>query len=113
MVRKERELGNYCCEQVLRRLASLASLKESNVYAFTHCVDAGYSSTHKDGVSVFKIPRDPGLREQSMKQVQRFRAQWKSRDDSVLCSKHFADDCFEPGPDIAAKFGIKMARKLK
>ena len=37
-------------------LASLASLDESNAYAF---VAAGCSSTHKDGVSFFKLPRDP------------------------------------------------------
>ena len=41
----------------------------------------------------------------------RTRAQWKPSDNSVLCSKHFADDCFEPGPDIAAQLGMKMARR--
>lgn len=77
------------------------------------CVAAACSNTHRDGVSLFKFPKDPFLREKWAKQVQRTRAKWNPTENSVLCSKHFEEDCFEPGTDIAAQFGIKLTRKLK
>lgn len=77
------------------------------------CVAAGCSNTHSDGISLHKFPRDPVLREEWTKQVQRTRAQWKPSASSVLCSSHFTDDCFEPESNIAAQFGIKKARRLK
>ena len=45
--------------------------------------------------------------------MQRTRAKWNPTENSVFCSKHFEEDCFEPGTDSAAQFGIKFARKLK
>ena len=62
---------------------------------------------------MFRFPRDPVLKEQWVKQVQRTRAQWKPSESSVLCSKHFTDDCFEVAYDLATQFGIKKTRKLK
>lgn len=79
----------------------------------TRCVAAWCSNTHSDGVSLFRFPRDPVLKEQWVKQVQRTRAQWKPSESSVLCSKHFTDDCFEVAYDLATQFGIKKTRKLK
>ena len=35
------------------------------------CVTAGCSNTHRDGVSLFKFPSDPKLREKWTKQVKK------------------------------------------
>ena len=79
----------------------------------TRCVAAACSNTHHDCVSLFRFPSDPFLREKWAKQVQCTRAQGNPTANSVLCSKHFEEDCFEPGTDIAVQFGIKLTRKLK
>ena len=78
------------------------------------CVAAGCSNTHSDGVSLFHFPRDPLLRLQWTRQVQRTRDGWKGPSDySVVCSEHFTSDCFEEDSAIAAKFGIEKRRRLK
>lgn len=78
------------------------------------CVAAGCSNTHSDGVSLFQFPRDPALRIQWIKEVQRTRANWQGPSDySVLCSDHFTTDCFEEDAAIAARFGISKRRRLK
>ena len=60
------------------------------------CVAANCSDTYKDGVSLFKFPKDKKLRQLWKKQVQRTRAKWKGPSDfSYLCSCHFTEDCFE------------------
>ena len=81
----------------------------------TRCVAAACSNTHRDHVSLFRFPRDPNIGEKWTKQVQCIRAKWKPTGNSLLCSKHFEENCFEPGSDIAAQFcfGIKLTRKLK
>ena len=46
--------------------------------------------------------------------MQRTRADWRDATDySVLCSKHFTNDCFERGSIKAAQFGILKRRRLK
>ena len=78
------------------------------------CIAAGCSNTHSDGVSLFHFPRDPSLRLQWTRQVQRTRDGWKGPSDySVVCSEHFTSDCFEEDSTIAAKFGIEKKRRLK
>ena len=78
------------------------------------CIAAGCSNTHADGISLFNFPRDPSLRTQWNKQVQRTRANWRNATDySVLCSKHFTKDCFEQGSVMASQFGIQKKRRLK
>ena len=78
------------------------------------CVATGCSNTYKDGVSLFQFPRDPALRKQWTKEVQRTRANWQGpSDNSILCSKHFTNDCFEEDTAIAARFGIEKRRRLK
>ena len=52
---------------------------------------------HCDSVSLFRFPRYPCLREKWVKHVQRTQVHWNPTDNSVLCSKHFEEDCFEPG----------------
>ena len=78
------------------------------------CVAAGCSNTNSDGVSLFQFPRDPALRMQWTREVQRTRANWQGPSDySVLCSDHFTNDCYEEDTTIAARFGIGKRRRLK
>ena len=76
------------------------------------CVAAGCSNGPGPGITIHKFPKDPALRKQWEKQVQRKRANWKATDSSVLCSEHFTEDCFEKTAAIAAQFGIARKRKL-
>ena len=77
------------------------------------CVAAGCSNTASDNVSLFKFPKDPVLRRQWEKQVQRTRAQWKATEHSHLCSEHFTSDSFYIDSALAATFGIKKKKTLK
>ena len=76
-------------------------------------VATGCSNTNADGVSIFRFPKDPGLHTQLIKSVQRYRAEWTDTAYSVLCSKHFEDQCFEPKSKIAASFDMKKVPRLK
>ena len=78
---------------------------------FKRCIAAGCSNTHADGVSLFSFPRNLSLRARWNKQLQRARADWRDATDySVLCSKHFTNNCFEEGSVIG---GIQKRRRLK
>ena len=78
------------------------------------CVATGCSNTYKDGISLYTFPRDPALRKQWTKGVQRTCANWQGpSNNSVLCSEHFTSDCFEVDTAIAASFGIEKRRRLK
>lgn len=78
------------------------------------CVAANCSNTYRDGVSLFKFPKDPALRQKWIKNVQRTRAKWSGPSEhSVLCSQHFDSSCFEESTELAAKMGIQTRRKLK
>ena len=71
------------------------------------CVAAGCSNTPGEGISLYKFPSDPELREKWIKQVRRTRAQWKVTKYSFICSEHFTEDSFEVDSTIAATFGIE------
>ena len=71
------------------------------------CVAGGCSNTLRPGVSLYKFPKDPVLRKQWEKQVQRTRAKWKATETSFLCSEHFTEDCFEVTAALESQFGIK------
>ena len=75
------------------------------------CVAAGCSKIPADGVSLFKFPKDPGLFDIWAKQVQRTRQNWTQTHESVLCSDHFVDDCFECAPDLKTELGFKVQHK--
>ena len=78
------------------------------------CVTAGCSNTYRDGVSLFKFPKDPQLRKKWTKQVQRTCAEWKGPSDhSVLCSNHFEEACLEPAGEFSKQFGLAKKAKLK
>ena len=75
------------------------------------CVAFGCSNSYKDGVSMFKFPKDPKLCQKWEQQVKRTRAKWTgATPNSVLCANHFTEDCFEPSQ---AAYGIKKRVILK
>lgn len=76
------------------------------------CVAAGCSNTPSDRITLFRFPRDPALRKEWTRQVQRTRADWKPTENSSLCSEHFTADCFEIDSSIAASFGISKRKRL-
>ncbi|XP_041829826.1 lethal(3)malignant brain tumor-like protein 2 isoform X3 [Melanotaenia boesemani] len=60
-----------------------------------HCVAYGCGKTAKDGVTLFKFPKDPDEFRKWEKQVQRTRTQWVATPISHLCSDHFGREYFE------------------
>ena len=78
------------------------------------CVAAGCSNTHKDGISLFKFPKNPHLLKKWVEQVRRTRDKWEPTKHSVLCSMHFEADCFEPYSVLSQSMGLsKKTPKLK
>ena len=79
-----------------------------------YCVAAGCKSTSNDGISFFKFPSNPSLRQQWTRQVERTRDRWSGPSKhSVLCATHFTQDCFEPDSAIAATMGLNKRRRLR
>ena len=72
---------------------------------------AGSAKTSNDGISFFKFPSDPVMRQQWTQEVQRTRDRWSGPSQlSVLC---FTAYCFEPDSAIAATMGITKQQRLK
>ena len=63
------------------------------------CIVAGCSNTTRNGVSLYKFPREVQMRKQWTLQVRRIRADWKEP------SAYSVVDCFEC---MAEKIGLKM-----
>ena len=74
------------------------------------CVAFGCSNTYKDGVSLFLFPKDPMLSKKWAQQVQRGRDKWKPSEHSLLCSIHFAAECFEPRNELAESLGLEKQK---
>ena len=75
------------------------------------CIVAGCSKTSKDGVSLFRFPREDSLRQKWTAQVKRTRLKWGGPSDStscVVCSDHFTSDCFDETPALKASLGYAM-----
>ena len=66
-----------------------------------YCVAFGCTSSSKDGIGVFRLPKDMKLRSKWIQQVKRTRAN---------CSLYFTHDCFEASPSC---YGIKKKAVLK
>ena len=77
------------------------------------CVAGGCSNTYKDGVSSFNFPKDQPRWICWINKVLTTRANWTASEHSMLCSRHFGEDCFEPEVAIASSFGINRRKKLK
>lgn len=67
---------------------------------------AGCSNTHKDGVSLFRFPRDRVMRKKWADQVKRHRAKWEPTDYSALCSRHFEQSCFRLDTLLTQSLGL-------
>ena len=62
----------------------------------------------------FKFPSDLALREKWTKEVKRTRDRWSGPSEhSVLCEKHFTEECFEPASAIAATMGLHKRKRLR
>ena len=70
------------------------------------CVAAGCNNTHKDGISLFRFPKNALLRKKWAEQVRRTRAKWEPTKYSVLCSAHFTEDCFELSSKLSVSLGL-------
>ena len=79
----------------------------------SRCVAVGCSDTASDRICLFKFPKDPELRKQWEKQVQRTRAHWKATEHSHICSEHFTSDAFQLDSAIDATFGMNKKKTLK
>ena len=72
-----------------------------------YCIAFGCTSSSKDGISVFRFPKDMKLHSKWIQQVTRTRANWSRPSyHSVLCSLH----CSEASPSCC---GIKKKAVLK
>ncbi|MEQ2182902.1 hypothetical protein GOODEAATRI_027039 [Goodea atripinnis] len=69
------------------------------------------SNTNKDGVSLFKFPKDPELRSKWVKQVRCTREKWEPTPSSVLCSEHFEVDCFDVVPVLKKSLSCSVQHK--
>ena len=79
-----------------------------------YCIAAGCSNTRSDGVSLFKFPSDPVLREKWTREVKRMCDRWSGpTKHSVLCEKHFTAESFEPDSAIASSMGLAKRKRLR
>ena len=76
------------------------------------CVAGGCSSTHRDGLHLYKFPNDPELKKNWAYQVKRTRDKWEPTPYSYLCSKHFEENCFQPYCQLSESMGVGKVRKL-
>ena len=74
------------------------------------CVAAGCNNTNKDGVNLFKFPKEKTLRKRWADQVKRHRDKWDPTDHSVLCSKHFEESCFAVDTLLAETLGLRKKK---
>jgi hypothetical protein len=51
----------------------------------------GCSNKQSKGITLFKFPKDPSLKEKWVKQVQRTRDKWQPTPYSRLCCVHFEE----------------------
>ena len=79
-----------------------------------YCIAACCSNTRSDGISLFKFPSDPVLREKWTREVKRMRDRWSGpTKHSVLCEKHFTAESFEPDSAIASSMGLAKRKRLR
>ena len=79
------------------------------------CVAAGCDSVGGKGCSLHKFPHDEAIRKKWIKAVKQHRSSWDGPSaHSLLCSKHFTDDCFlTEGVHFRDKMGMPTAKRLK
>ena len=105
-------------ERSSRRGASLSHCpyREGRFFSamVRRCVAYGCSNTTADGVSLFHFPKDPVQRRIWTERVSRTRDRWASPSEhSLLCSSHFAPDCFDVSSALYQDLGIGKKTSLK
>ncbi|XP_006013814.1 THAP domain-containing protein 10-like [Latimeria chalumnae] len=76
------------------------------------CVAANCCNEKKEGISLFRFPKDKRIRAAWNSFVSTRRANWKGANDrSVLCSYHFTDDAFDPSSVMQVK--MKASKRLR
>ena len=78
-----------------RKRLNSSNVVSQEIRMVCRCVAAGCNNTQKDGFSLFLFPKDARLRKKWADQVRRTREKWMPTDHSVICNKHFDNNCFE------------------
>ena len=78
------------------------------------CVAANCSTISGEGYSLHEFPLDEALRVKWVQAVKRYRSNWDGpSSSSVLCSKHFEQDCFVvEGMRFCESMGIPAKKRL-
>ena len=79
------------------------------------CIAAGCDSVGGKGCSLHKYSQDEAIKRKWIKAVKQQRSNWDSPSPhSLLCSKHFKDDCFvTEGVRFGDEMGMSTAKRLK
>ena len=79
------------------------------------CIAASCDSVGGKGCSIHKFPQDEAIRKKWIKAVKQQRSNWDGPSPhSLLCSRHFAEDCFvTEGVHFCDEMGMPTAKGLK
>ena len=79
------------------------------------CVATGCDTTSGMGYSLHSFPKDETVRKRWISAVKRQRSNWSGPSScSLLCSKHFKEDCFvTEGIRYRDDFGVPALKRLK
>ena len=80
-----------------------------------HCVAAGCNTVSGMGYSLHSFPKDETLKRKWIGAMKRNRLEWDGPSpSSLLCSKHFKEDCFvTEGVRYRDTLGISVQKRLK
>ena len=79
------------------------------------CIAANCNTATGEGYSLHEFPRNETIRAKWVQAVKRYRSKWDDPTaSSVLCSKHFEEDCFVvEGVRYRESMGIPAKKRLK
>ena len=79
------------------------------------CIAAGCNTTSGMGYSLHSFPKDETLRRKWISAVKRQRCNWDGpSSSSLLCSRHFKEDCFvTEGIRFRETLGVPAQKRLK
>ena len=79
------------------------------------CIAAGCNTSSGMGYSLHSFPKDETLRRKWISAVKRQRSNWDGpSSSSLLCSKHFKEDCFvTEGVRFREALGVPAQKRLK
>ena len=78
------------------------------------CCVGNCSNTNSPEISLFRFPADQVVRSKWIEQIKRTRVKWSGPGQySLVCSKHFTEDCFDPVTKIRSDLGWKQRKTRK